>query len=144
MFGPNYTAGCPSCSMIADGFNGFAVHLADHDVMLWGMSRAPLAKLQAYRKRMGWTFPWSSSLKSDFNSDFSVFFIEEQQRAGGIEYDYRYGNHSMEAKMRRNPCANSLPCAEPMRRPTHAIVRAPKGRNEEGIRWRRHDEYDRT
>src|SRR6201981_4149630 len=67
MFGPDYQAGCPSCSMIADGFNGFAEHLANHDVMLWAVSRAPLAKLQAFERRMGWTFPWASSGSSDFN-----------------------------------------------------------------------------
>ena len=80
MFGPDYKAGCPSCSAIADGFNGFAVHLANHDVMLWAVSRAPLAKLQAYKRRMGWTFPWASSSSSDFNLDFTVSFTEEQQR----------------------------------------------------------------
>src|ERR671913_345198 len=89
MFGPDYTAGCPSCSAIADGFNGFAVHLANHDVMLWAVSRAPLAKLQAYKRRMGWTFPWASSMSSDFNFDFNVCFTEEQQHEGGIEYNYR-------------------------------------------------------
>ena len=89
MFGPDYKAGCPSCSAIADGFNGFAVHLANHDVMLWAVSRAPLAKLQAYKRRMGWTFPWASSFGSDFNSDFNVWFTEEEQRQGGIEYNYR-------------------------------------------------------
>ena len=89
MFGPDYTAGCPSCSAIADGFNGIAVHLANHDVMLWAVSRAPLAKLQAYKQRMGWTFPWASSVGSDFNADFNVWFTEEQQREGGIEYNYR-------------------------------------------------------
>ena len=89
MFGPDYTAGCPACSAIADGFNGFAAHLANHDVMLWAVSRAPLAKLQAYRERMGWTFPWASSFGSDFNPDFNVFFTEQQQREGGIEYNYR-------------------------------------------------------
>jgi predicted dithiol-disulfide oxidoreductase (DUF899 family) len=89
MFGPDYTAGCPSCSAIADGFNGFQVHLANHDVVLWAVSRAPLAKLQAYKRCMGWTFPWASSLGSDFNSDYSVGFTEaEQQREGGIEYNY--------------------------------------------------------
>src|SRR5499433_1209042 len=88
MFGPDYKAGCPSCSAIADGFNGFAVHLAHHDVMLSAVSRAPLAKLQAYKQRMGWTFPWASSFGSDFNADFSVGFTEAQQRAG-IEYNYR-------------------------------------------------------
>src|SRR5204863_1152120 len=91
MFGPEYTAGCPACSAIADGFNGFAVHLANHDVMLWAVSRAPLAKLQAYQQRMGWTFPWASSFGSDFNAGFSVGFTEEQQqREGGIEYNYRH------------------------------------------------------
>ena len=89
MFGPDYTAGCPACSAIADGFNGCVVHLANHDVMLWAVSRAPLAKLQAYKERMGWTFPWASSFGSDFNIDFNVWFTEEQQREGGIEYNYR-------------------------------------------------------
>jgi predicted dithiol-disulfide oxidoreductase (DUF899 family) len=67
MFGPDYSAGCPSCSAIADGFDGVAVHLANHDVMLWAISRARLARLQAFRQRMGWTFPWASSFDSDFN-----------------------------------------------------------------------------
>ncbi len=85
MFGPDYTAGCPSCSAIADGFNGVVVHLANHDVMLWTVSRAPLAKLQAYKRRMGWVFPWASSSGSDFNFDFNVSFTEEQQREGRVE-----------------------------------------------------------
>src|ERR1044071_1852009 len=82
MFGPDYTAGCPACSAIADGFNGFTAHLAGHDVMLWAVSRAPLAKLQSFQRRMGWTFPWASSFGSEFNYDFSVGFTEEQQREG--------------------------------------------------------------
>jgi len=86
MFGPDYEAGCPSCSTIADGFNGFAVHLANHDVTLAAVSRAPLTKLQAFKKRMGWTFPWASSFEGDFNVDFNVQF-SEQQREGGIEYN---------------------------------------------------------
>jgi predicted dithiol-disulfide oxidoreductase (DUF899 family) len=89
MFGPDYTAGCPACSAIADGFNGFVAHLANHDVTLCAVSRAPLVKLQAYKRRMGWTFPWASALGSDFNFDFNVWFTEEQQRTGGIEYNYR-------------------------------------------------------
>ena len=89
MFGPDYKAGCPSCSAIADGFNGFVVHLANHDVMLWAVSRAPLATLQAYKRRMGWTFPWASSYGGDFNFDFNVWFTEEQQREGHIEYNYQ-------------------------------------------------------
>ncbi len=89
MFGPDYKAGCPSCSAIADGFNGIDVHLANHDVMLWAVSRAPLAKLQAYKTRLGWSFPWASSAGSDFNADFNVWFSEEQQRKGDVEYNYR-------------------------------------------------------
>ena len=109
MFGPDYTAGCPSCSAIADGFNGFVVHLANHDVTLSAVSRAPLAKLQAYKRRMGWTFPWASSLGSDFNFDFNVSFTEEQQREGTVEYNYR-----REAAVRR----------------TRSRMRPPRGRAE--------------
>jgi predicted dithiol-disulfide oxidoreductase (DUF899 family) len=87
MFGPDYTAGCPSCSAIADGFNGLVAHLAHHDVMLWAVSRAPLAKLQAYKQRMRWSFPWASSLGGDFN--FNVSLTEQQQREGSKDYNYR-------------------------------------------------------
>jgi predicted dithiol-disulfide oxidoreductase (DUF899 family) len=179
MFGPDYTAGCPSCSMIADGFNGFAVHLANHDVMLCAVSRAPLAKLQSYKRRMGWTFPWSSSFKNEFNSDFSVSFTEEEQRAGGIEYNYRRGSHAMDAKNAPEPvrqfaamCGTDAPTYTRDRPGMSAFViedgtvyhtysayargldalwgayqwldRGPKGRNEAGIWWRRHDEYDKA
>jgi predicted dithiol-disulfide oxidoreductase (DUF899 family) len=89
MFGPDYTAGCPHCSAIADCFDGSVVHLANHDVTLCAVSRAPLAKLQAYKRRMGWSFPWASSLGGDFNFDFNVSVTEEQQRQGGVEYNYR-------------------------------------------------------
>lgn len=110
MFGPDYKAGCMTCSSIADNFNGFAVHLANHDVMLWAVSRAPLAKLQAYKRRMGWTFPWASSFDTDFNFDFHVSFTEEQQRDGGIEYNYRrepawqsYSYEESASRMQGNP-----------------------------------------
>jgi predicted dithiol-disulfide oxidoreductase (DUF899 family) len=177
MFGPDYTAGCPSCSMIADGFDGFAVHLANHDVMLWAVSRAPLAKLQHYKQRMGWTFPWASSFKNEFNSDFSVSFTEEEQRAGGIEYNYQRAGHAMDAKSAPEPvrqfaamCGTDAPTYTRDRPGMSAFVledgavyhtystyargldglwgayqwldRGPKGRNEAGIWWRRHDEYD--
>jgi len=89
MFGPKYTAGCPACSAIADGFNGFVTHLENHDVAMWAVSRAPIEKLQAYKRRMGWTFPWASSFGSDFNYDFNVSVTEEQQREGNVEYNYR-------------------------------------------------------
>ena len=97
MFGPDYAAGCPSCSMIADGFNGSVAHLANHDVMLWAVSRAPLAKLLAYKRRMGWIFPWASSFGSDFNLDFNIAFTEEQQRSGDLEYNYRRSGRAAHA-----------------------------------------------
>ena len=97
MFGPDYTAGCPSCSAIADGFDGSVIHLANHDVTLAAASRAPLAKLQAFKRRMGWNFPWASSLGSDFNFDFNVSITEQQQREGGTEYNYRRGGHPIVA-----------------------------------------------
>jgi predicted dithiol-disulfide oxidoreductase (DUF899 family) len=89
MFGPEYTAGCPVCSTIADGFNGFVVHLENHDVVMMAVSLAPIAAIQGYKRRMGWTFPWASSFGSDFNFDFGVSFTEEQQREGTVEYNYR-------------------------------------------------------
>src|SRR3989440_4839851 len=89
MFGPDYKAGCATCSTIADGFDGFVAHLANHDVTLSAISRAPLAKLQAYKRRMGWTFPWASSFGNTFNADYNISFTEEQQREGGIEYNFR-------------------------------------------------------
>src|SRR5271166_5833206 len=175
MFGEDYKAGCPSCSMIADGFNGFAVHLANHDVMLWAVSRAPLAKPQAYKHRMGWSFPWASSLR-DFNFDFNVSFTEAQQREGGVEYNYRRGGHAMDAAPVPEPvaqfaadCRTDAPSYSRDRPGMSAFVlqdgvvyhtystyargldglwgayqwldRAPKGRNETGVWWRRHDEY---
>jgi predicted dithiol-disulfide oxidoreductase (DUF899 family) len=88
MFGPDYTAGCPTCSSIADSYDAWAVHLNNHDVTFTCVSRAPLEKLQAYKRRMGWQFPWVSSAGSDFNFDFGVSFTEEQQREGG-EYNFQ-------------------------------------------------------
>ena len=179
MFGPDYRAGCPSCSAIADGFNGSVVHLANHDVTLMAVSRAPLAKLQAYKRRMGWTFPWASSFVSDFNFDFHVSFTEQDQREG-LEYNYQH----------LPPEAASAPVTQVAAGPVERIAagvgtdvatftrerpgmstfvledgvvhhaystysrgvdgiwgmyqwldRAPKGRNETDLWWRRKDEY---
>ena len=187
MFGPDYKAGCPSCSAIADGFDGFAVHLANHDVALAAVSRAPLAKLQAYKRRMGWTFPWASSLGGDFNSDFLVTFTEEQQRRGDIEYNYRReapapepltgktvqnwelrGDEGPVAQIaamtgtdvatytRERPGMSAFALEDGVVYHTYStyargldglwgmyqwLDRAPKGRNETGVWWRRHDEY---
>jgi len=101
MFGPDYIAGCPSCSSIADGFNGIAVHLENHDVSMFAVSRAPLAKLDAFKQRMGWGFPWASSFGSDFNYDFSVAFTELEQANGGIGYNYRREAAMPEAVIKR-------------------------------------------
>ena len=182
MFGPDYKAGCPSCSAIADGFNGIAVHLENHDVAFAAVSRAPLAKLQAYKQRMGWTFPWASSSGSDFNSDFNIAFTEEQQRKGGIEYNYRRetafewrpgqegGGAGAEAQFaamcgtdaatyqRDRPGMSAFAREDGVVYHTYStyargldglwgmyqwLDRAPKGRNETGVWWRRHDEYDK-
>jgi predicted dithiol-disulfide oxidoreductase (DUF899 family) len=105
MFGPEYTAGCPACSAIADGFDGFVVHLANHDVALCAVSRAPLAKLQAYKQRMGWSFPWASSFESDFNYDFQAAQTEEQQESGAVEYNFRVTD------MRPAPGADNEPAS---------------------------------
>ncbi len=111
MFGPDYTAGCASCSAIADGFDGSVVHLANHDVTLMAVSRAPLAKLLAFRRRMGWTFPWASALGNDFNFDFNVSITEEQQREGGVEYNYQRGGHAMDATTVLEPVAQNAAMA---------------------------------
>jgi predicted dithiol-disulfide oxidoreductase (DUF899 family) len=89
MFGPDYSAGCPACSAIADGFNGLEAHLAAHDVMLWAVSRAPIEKLAGYRRRMGWTFPWASSSDTGFNFDYSTSLSRDEERAGTFEYNFR-------------------------------------------------------
>ena len=179
MFGPDYKAGCPSCSAIADGFDGVAVHLANHDVTLMAVSRAPLAKLRAYKDRMGWTFPWASAPGGDFNFDFNVSFTEEQQREGTVEYNYQRGGHAMDATAVPPPvaefaaaCGTDAPTYVRERPGMSAFVhedgvvyhtystyargvdgvwgmyqwldRAPKGRNETGVWWRRHDEYPKS
>jgi predicted dithiol-disulfide oxidoreductase (DUF899 family) len=180
MFGPDYKAGCPSCSMIADGFEGFAVHLANHDVALCAVSRAPLTKLQAYKRRMGWTFPWASSAGGEFNFDFNIAFTEEEQRAGTIEYNFGRGGHAMDASSkwpepvvqfatscgtdaptytRDRPGMSTFALKEGVVHHTYStyargldglwgsyqwLDRAPLGRNETGVWWKRHDEYTKA
>jgi predicted dithiol-disulfide oxidoreductase (DUF899 family) len=91
MFGPVYTAGCPTCSAGADTFDGGVVHLNQRDVTFLCVSRAPLDRLNAYKQRMGWRFPWVSSAGSDFNFDFGVSFTDEDLRKS-IDYNYRSFN----------------------------------------------------
>jgi predicted dithiol-disulfide oxidoreductase (DUF899 family) len=177
MFGPDYTAGCPSCSAIADGFDGSVVHLANHDVTLCAVSRAPIEKLQAYKRRMGWSFPWASSLGSGFNYDFQAAYTEEQQRSGVVEYNFRTIDvrRSLEAGQegplaeiaagvgtdwatytREAPGMSAFALEDGVVYHTYSayargldglwgmyqwLDRAPKGRNETGAWWRRHDEY---
>jgi predicted dithiol-disulfide oxidoreductase (DUF899 family) len=179
MFGPDYSAGCPACSAIADGFNGFEVHLANHDVTLGAVSRAPLGKLQAYKRRMGWTFPWASSHGSDFNYDFSSSFTEEQQRDEGIEYNYHreepltkapstsdgaasfatMSGTDVDTYTRERPGVSAFALDDGVVYHTYSaysrgldglwgmyqwLDRAPLGRNETGLWFRRRDEYDRA
>jgi predicted dithiol-disulfide oxidoreductase (DUF899 family) len=177
MFGPDYAAGCPSCSAIADGFNGSAVHLANHDVMFWAVSRAPFAKLQAYEKRMGWSFPWASSYGSDFNSDFGVAATKEEWAAGAVKYNF--GEQDLrpaagekdstdawsesivgtdyETYRREGPGMSAFALEDGTVYHTYSayargldglwgmyqwLDRAPLGRNEAGMWWQRHDEYE--
>jgi predicted dithiol-disulfide oxidoreductase (DUF899 family) len=179
MFGPDYTAGCPSCSAIADGFSGSVVHLANHDVTLCAVSRAPLAKLQAYKQRMGWSFPWASSSGSDFNNDFQAAHTKEEQQSGVGAYNFRAMDMRPEleagedspwvsalagrvgtdwATYRRElPGVSAFALEDGVVYHTYSayargldvlwgmyqwLDRAPRGRNETGIWWRRHDEYD--
>lgn len=175
MFGPDYRAGCPSCSNIADGFDGYATHLANHDVSLVAVSRAPLEKLLAYRRRMGWSFPWASSHGSGFNYDFNVSFTEAQQRGGEVDYNFRREGPAtgpapapvvetaaccgtdvatftrdmpgMSSFVREG--GNLYHCYSTYARGLDSLWglfqwldRAPLGRNEQGMWWRRHDEYE--
>jgi predicted dithiol-disulfide oxidoreductase (DUF899 family) len=180
MFGPEYSGGCPSCTAIADGFNGSAVHLEHHDVAMIAVSRAPIEALAAYRRRMGWTFTWASSLDSDFNYDFNTSITEEQQRGSGdsrLEYNYAAydaswiddvspdsGVSQMAAMTgtdvatytRERPGMSAFALEEGVVHHTYStyargldalwgmyqwLDRAPKGRNEPGVWWRRRDEY---
>jgi predicted dithiol-disulfide oxidoreductase (DUF899 family) len=178
MFGPDFTAGCPACSAIADGFDGFVVHLENHDIAMMAVSRAPIAKLQDYKRRMGWRFPWASSFGSDFNYDFNASITEEQQREGNVEYNYR----SIDTKQvleapseglteiaagagtdpatftRESPGMSAFALEDGAVYHTYSaysrgldalwgmyqwLDRAPLGRNETGIWFRRRYEYDK-
>jgi predicted dithiol-disulfide oxidoreductase (DUF899 family) len=179
MFGPDYTAGCPACSAIADGFNGSHVHLENHDVVLMAVSRAPIDAIQAYKHRMGWTFPWASSDDGDFNYDFNVSVTEEQQRQGEVEYNFatRDVRPIVESAaagegpigeiaagcgtdaatyLREAPGMSAFALEDGVVYHTYSayargmdglwamyqwLDRAPKGRNETGLWFRRRDEY---
>jgi len=176
MFGPDYKAGCPNCSAIADGFDGSVVHLTNHDVAFWAVSRAPLAKLRAYKQRMGWSFPWASSFDSDFNYDFHVSHTKKEWDSGAVEYNFRTNDYrppageasavldefgssvgtDWETFRREGPGMSAFALEDGVVYHTYSayergidvlwgmyqwLDRAPLGRNEEGVLWRRHDEY---
>jgi predicted dithiol-disulfide oxidoreductase (DUF899 family) len=178
MFGPDYKAGCPSCSAIADGFDGSVVHLANHDVTLCAVSRAPLAKLHAYKRRMGWSFPWASSFDSDFNYDFHVAHSKQEWDSGAVDYNFREVDlrpsssqqipvldefassvgTDWETYRREGPGMSAFALEDGVVYHTYSayergidvlwamyqwLDRAPKGRNETGLWWRRHDEYNK-
>ena len=158
MLGPDWTAGCPGCSFLADHFDGALVHLEHHDVTLTAVSRAPLAKIEAYRTRMGWRFPWASSHGSDFNFDYHVSFEPEALKTGPVFYNFReipgadahdelpglsafykdadgtiYHTYSSYARGGEELIGTLM-----------ILDRAPKGRNEKSTMdfMRRHDEYE--
>jgi predicted dithiol-disulfide oxidoreductase (DUF899 family) len=175
MFGPDYAAGCPSCSAIADGFDGSVVHFANHDVAFYAISRAPLEKLQAYKQRLGWSFPWASSFESDFNYDLHVTHTDEEWDAGAVAYNFRtmdfrppagsgldefalgLAGTDWKSFRREGPGMSAFVLEDGVVYHTYSayergvdglwsmqqwLDRAPLGRNETGLWWRRHDEYD--
>lgn len=178
MFGPDYAAGCPNCSAIADGFNGSVVHLANHDVTLCAVSRAPVANIQAYKERMGWSFPWASSFRGDFNYDFHVSHTEEEWESGAVEYNFREVDFRLPEGGEEDTFVAEITSSVETDWPTYRregpgmsafiiedgivyhtystyergvdaiwglypwLDRAPLGRNETGVGWRRHDEYE--
>ena len=169
MFPPAWPEGCPSCSSVADGYNGFRVHLENHDVAMTTVSRAPIEKLTAYKQRMGWSFPWASTFKSDFNFDFGVSYTEEQI-ARGAEHNFR--PLQIDLNMLPNKGKGSEPVDAGESHGVSAFAlddgvvyhtyssyargsdvlwgmyqwldRAPLGRNESGPWFKRHDEYDQS
>ncbi len=159
MFGPDWQEGCPSCSFWADGYNGFDIHLNHRDVTMVTVSRAPLEKLEAYRKRMGWSFKWVSSLASDFNRDLGVTFTADEIAGGEMVYNYRkQGFPAEEApgisvfhRDETGEIFHTYSCfsrgLDMMNAAYHYLDLVPKGRDEQdlpyGMAWlRRRDQYE--
>ena len=159
MFAPDWTDGCPVCSSLADGFEGIRVHLENHDVALVAVSRAPIEKLTEYRRRMGWAFPWVSSLGSDFNFDYGVSFTKDSV-AAGADYNYRriepgslppdalpMEAHGLSAFAREDGTVYHTYSAyargcDALWSMWQWLDRAPLGRNEGDMSWfHRHDEH---
>jgi predicted dithiol-disulfide oxidoreductase (DUF899 family) len=159
MLGPGWKEGCPSCSFLADHFDGAAIHLAQRDVTLVVISRAPLTEIEAYKKRMGWKFKWVSSFGTDFNHDFQVSFTPEQIASGELYYNYTMGSFPSEeapglSAFIKNEAGEVFHTYSAYARGLDILIGAynfldlaPKGRDEDGLAWsmawvRRHDRYD--
>jgi predicted dithiol-disulfide oxidoreductase (DUF899 family) len=158
MLGPGWKEGCPSCSYLADHFDGAAIHLAQRDVTFVVVSRAPRAEIEAYQQRMGWKFKWVSSFGTDFNHDFHVSFTPEEKAGGKVEYNYSMTEFPSEEAPGLSVFAKGENGAvfhtySSYARGLDILVGAynfldfvPKGRDEDTLPWsmawvRRHDEY---
>jgi predicted dithiol-disulfide oxidoreductase (DUF899 family) len=159
MFGPGWAEGCPGCSFWADNFNGIVVHLKHRDMTMLPVSHAPLEKLQAYQKRMGWTFKWMSSYGTDFNYDYHVSFTPDERATGKVDYNYNVQEFPSEEapgisvfhKNEKGEVFHTYSCyargLDMMNTAYHYMDLAPKGRDEDSLpsthAWlRRHDQYD--
>lgn len=159
MYGPDWEEGCPSCSFWADSYDGFIVHLAQRDVTMVAVSRAPLEKLKAYKRRMGWSFKWVSSLGSDFNRDFGVSFTPAEMEKGEMTYNYETRGFpadeapgaSVFAKNDAGEIFHTYSCyargLDMLNGAYHYLDLVPKGRDEDDLPYsmawvRRHDEYE--
>jgi predicted dithiol-disulfide oxidoreductase (DUF899 family) len=158
MFGPDWDAGCKSCSFWADNFNGIVVHLRQRDIAFVVVSQAPFGRIEEYRKRMEWGFNWVSSFGTDFNHDYNISFTPEETAAGEVYYNYKPRKTSMTElpgisvffKDSHGDVFHTYSCYERgldmMNAAYHYIDLVPNGRNEAGLSFpqawvRRHDEY---
>jgi len=159
MFGPGWKEGCPSCSFLADTFDGAAVHLAHRDVTFMAISRATLPEIEAFKKRMGWQFKWVSSFGSDFNRDYQASFSPQEIVVGKVYYNYEMTEFPSEegpgaSVFYKNPAGEIFHTYSTYARGLDAMVGtynwldlAPKGRDEDGLAFtmswvRHHDKYD--
>lgn len=159
MFHPSWDEGCKSCSFWADNFNGIIVHLNHRDVTMLAISKAPLAKLEEFKKRMGWSFKWMSSFRNDFNRDYHVSFTPEEIQKGEMYYNYRMVRYPREEahgisvfyKDEDGGIFHTYSCysrgLDMLNAAYHYLDLVPKGRGEEGLSYgmewlRHHDKYD--
>lgn len=159
MLGPGWEAGCPSCSLIADHFDGASIHLAQRDISLVVVSRAPLSEIERFKTRMGWKFPWVSSSGSDFNFDYHVSASPNEKTGGQVEYNYEMTTFPSEERpgasvFCKNPAGQVFHTYSTYSRGLDILIGAynlidlvPRGRDEDGLKFsmawvRHHDRYD--